>query len=101
MLNMKNNLEYNFRRVEKVEMINLLDSIEDDYKTNMKASYDSFNTYDEVSNETFNDYRVAVAKIEILHEIGLITPEERQDLCEEANVMRLKFLNKYTNKEEK
>ena len=98
---MKANLEYNFRRVEKVEMINLLDSIEDDFMTNMKASYDSFDTYDEVSSETFNDYRVAVGKIEILHEIGLITPTERQDLCEEANAMRLKFLNKYTNKEEK
>ena len=93
---MKANLEYNFRRVEKVEMINLLDSIEEDYLTNMKASYDSFDTYDQVSDETFNDYRVAVGKIEILHEIGLITPTERQDLCEEANAIRLKFLNENT-----
>lgn len=98
---MKANLEYNFRRVEKIEMINLLDSIEDDFLTNMKASYDSFNSYDEVSTETFNDYRVALAKIEILYEIGLITPAECKDLSEEANAMRLKFLNKYTNKEEK
>ena len=93
---MKANLEYNFRRVEKVEMINLLDSIEDDYMTNMKASYDSYDTYDDVSNETYNDYRVALAKIEILHEIGLITPTECKDLCEEANAMRLKFLNENT-----
>lgn len=93
---MKANLEYNFRRVEKVEMINLLDSIEDDYLTNMKASFDSFDTYDQVSDETFNDYRVAVGKIEILNEIGLITPKECADLLEEANVIRLKFLNENT-----
>lgn len=93
---MKANLEYNFRRVEKVEMINLLDSIEEDYLTNMKASFDSFDTYDQVSDETFNDYRVAVGKIEILHEIGLITPTECKDLCEEANAIRLKFLNENT-----
>lgn len=98
---MKANLEYNFRRVEKIEMINLLDSIEDDYMTNMKASYDSFNTYDEVSSETYNDYRVTIGKIEILHEIGLITPAELKDLCEEANAMRLKFLNNHTSKEVK
>lgn len=93
---MKANLEYNFRRVEKVEMINLLDSIEEDYLTNMKASFDSFDTYDQVSDETFNDYRVAVGKIEILQEIGLITPTECKDLCEEANAIRLKFLNENT-----
>lgn len=93
---MKANLEYNFRRVEKVEMINLLDSIEDDYLTNMKASFDSFDTYDQVSDETFNDYRVAVGKIEILNEIRLITPKECKDLCEEANAIRLKFLNENT-----
>ena len=93
---MKANLEYNFRRVEKVEMINLLDSIEDDYMTNMKASFDSFDTYDQVSDETFNDYRVAVGKIEILHEIGLLTPTECKDLCEEANAIRLRFLNENT-----
>ena len=82
-------------------MINLLDSIEDDYLMNMKASYDSFNTYDEVSSETYNDYRVTIGKIEILHEIGLITPAELKDLCEEANAMRLKFLNNHTSKEVK
>lgn len=94
-------LEYNFRKVEKVEMINLLDSMEDDYMTNLKASADAYEDYHNVSEETYNDYRVAIGKIEILHEIGLITPAECKDLCEEANAMRLKFLNKYTNKEEK
>lgn len=89
-------LEYNFRKIEKIEMNNLLDSIEDDYLTNMQASYASFDTYDQVSDETFNDYRVAVGKIEILQEIGLITPTECKDLCEEANAMRLKFLNENT-----
>ena len=98
---MKADLECNFRRVEKVEMNNLLDSIEDDYVTNMNASYDSYDTYDEVSNETYNDYRVAIGKIEILYEIGLITPFEHKDLCEEANAMRLEFLNNHTYKEEK
>lgn len=93
---MRHYFEYNFRRVEKIEMTNLLDSIEDDFSTNMKASFDSFDTYDKVSDETFNDYRVAVGKIEILQEIGLITPAESKVLCEEANAMRLRFLNENT-----
>lgn len=98
---MKANLEYNFRRVEKVEMINLLDSIEHDYELNMESTWNAYDTYDDVSNETYNDYRVALAKIEILHEIGLIIPTECKDLMEEANAMRLKFLNNHTYKEEK
>lgn len=98
---MRANLEYNFRKVEKIEMNNLLDSIENDFRLNMKSSWDSFENYDEVSSETYNDYRVAIGKIEILHEIGLITPAEFKDLCEEANAMRLKFLNNHTTKEEK
>lgn len=98
---MKANLEYNFRKVEKVEMNNLLDSIEQDFRLNMDSTWDSYNTYDEVSSETYNDYRVTIGKIEILHEIGLITPAELKDLCEEANAMRLKFLNNHTSKEVK
>lgn len=98
---MKANLEYNFRKVEKVEMTNLLDSIEHDFEMNMESTWNTYNTYDEVSSETFNDYRIATAKIEILYEIGLITPTEFKDLCEEANAMRLKFLNNHTYKEEK
>ena len=98
---MKANLEYNFRRVEKVEMANLLDSIEYEFEMNMESTWNAYDTHDDVSNETYNDYRVALAKIEILHEIGLITPTECKDLCEEANAMRLKFLNNHTYKEEK
>lgn len=98
---MKANLEYNFRRVEKVEMTNLLDSIEHEFKMNIESTWNSFETYDEVSTETYNDYRVALAKLEILEEIGLITPTEFKDLSEEANAIRLKFLNNHTYKEEK
>lgn len=98
---MKANLEYNFRRVEKVEMTNLLDSIEHEFKMNMESTWNSFETYDEVSTETYNDYRVALAKVEILEEIGLITPTECRYLIEEANAIRLKFLNNHTYKEEK
>lgn len=98
---MKANLEYNFRKVEKIEMNNLLDSIEDDFRLNMESTWNAYDTYDDVSNETYNDYRVALAKIEILHEIGLITPTECTEISEEANAMRLKFLNNHTYKEEK
>lgn len=97
---MRSNLEYNFRRVEKVEMTNLLDSIDHQLEMNMESTWNSYNTYDEVSNETYNDYRVALAKIEILEEIGLITPTECKDIMEEANAMRLKFLNNHTSKKE-
>lgn len=93
---MRANLEYNFRKVEKIEMNNLLDSIENDFRLNMKSSWDSFQTYDEVSSETYDDYRVVLGKIEILYEIGLITSTECKDLSEEANAMRLKFLNDNT-----
>lgn len=98
---MKANLEYNFRRVEKIEMINLLDSIENTFKTHLKASADAYDDYHNISEETFNDYRVIVGKFEILRDIGLISYAECKDLMEEANAIRLKFLNDYTNKEEK
>lgn len=89
---MRNNLEYNFRTPGKVEMINLMEDIEHEYKVNLESSVSSYDTYERVSDETYNDFRCVIAKLEILLALAIITPAESKALIEEANAMRLNIL---------
>ncbi|MBO7695369.1 MAG: hypothetical protein J6T10_22320 [Methanobrevibacter sp.] len=89
---MRNNLEYNFRTPGKVEMIALMEDIEHEYKVNLESSVSSYDTYERVSDETYNDFRCVLAKLEILLALAIITPAESKALIEEANAMRLNIL---------
>lgn len=89
---MRNNLEYNFRTPGRVEMIALMEDIEHEYKVNLESSVSLYDTYERVSDETYNDFRCVLAKLEILLALAIITPAERKALIEEANAMRLNIL---------
>lgn len=89
---MRNNLEYNFRTPGKVEMIALMDKLERAYKINLESSVSSYDTYERVSEETYNDFRCILSELEILAELTIITPTELKALTEEANAMRLNIL---------
>lgn len=89
---MRNNLEYNFRTPGKVEMIALMEDIEHEYKVNLESSVSSYDTYERVSDETYNDFRCVLAKLEILLALAIITSAESKALIEEANAMRLNIL---------
>lgn len=89
---MRNNLEYNFRTPGKVEMITLMDKLERAYKINLESSVSSYDTYERVSEETYNDFRCILSELEILAELTIITPTELKALTEEANAMRLNIL---------
>lgn len=91
---MKNNLSYCYRQIKPVEMYNLMDSIEDVYKSDLKASISSYDTLDDVSTNTYEDYMRVLAKFQILYEIGLIDESEYDNLKEYAYHLRFEELNK-------
>lgn len=100
---MKNSLEYNFRKAEHVEMINLMESIESVYRHDLWSTVRTFDTYEEISAETYVDYMKVCAKIEVLEQVGILLPTEEADLKAEANAIRLDILQEYekiVNKED-
>lgn len=89
---MRDKLKYSFRTPGKVEMISLMDSIERAYKVNLESSVFSYDTYERVSEETYNDFRCILAQLELLADLAIITSIELTALTEEANAMRLNIL---------
>jgi len=97
---MRNELEYNFRKAEHVDMISLMESIKSVYRLELESTVKSFDQYHYVSEETYVDYMKVCAKIEVLEQVGLLLPTEEADLKAEAYAIRLDILKELENKED-
>lgn len=97
---MRNKLEYNFRKAEHVEMISLMESIESVYRHELESTLKSFDSYHDVSDETYVDYMKVCAKIDVLEQVGILLPTEEADLKAEAYAIRLDILKELENKED-
>lgn len=67
---------YNIRCGKNINILEFVKDLEDEYRRKLKASIDSFDTEDEVSSETFNDYEICKEQFNLLKELGYIEPEE-------------------------
>lgn len=84
-----------------VDMEKFLGELDKCYINELEASIESFDTYDEVSNETFNDYKVVCGKLEILERLGYLTEEEKDEMLKTAFDMRLKKLPEENDEEDR
>lgn len=80
------------RKGDKVNMEELLASFDDMFLADLNASISSFDTYGEVSSETYNDYKLTCARLEILNRLGYLDDEELIAMRQTAAEMRLKKL---------
>ena len=80
-----------------VDMSKLLEEMDHKYLLDLSASAKEFDTYDEVSNETFDDLRVVKGQLYLLERLGYLTNEEREDISSAAEDMRLKKLEGLSN----
>ena len=80
------------RKGDKVNMEELLGSLDDMLLADLDGSISSFDTYEEISAETFNDYKLTCARLDILHLLGYLDEEETDAMRQTAAEMRLKKL---------
>lgn len=87
------------RKGYKVNMEELLGSLEDMFLADLDASISSYDTKDEVSSETYNDYKLTCARLELLNQLGYLEDEELDAMRQTAAEMRLKKLEELEHEE--
>lgn len=71
------------------------------YLADLDATINSFDDYESVSSETYNDYKVVCAKLEVLEKCEYLTIEEADEMRKCAAEMRYKKLEELQNEENK
>ena len=89
------------RKGNKVNMEELLGSLDDIFLADMDGTISSYDTYEEISTETYNDYKLTCATLDILHELGYLDEEETDAMRQTAAEMRLKKLEGLEHEEDR
>lgn len=76
----------------KLDMLREIEELQETYYHDMQASVDAYNTLDEVSKETFSDYRCVCKVLETFAKLGYLMPEEAHAMKEAAWEQRLSVL---------
>ena len=80
------------RKGNKVNMEELLGSLDDMFLADMESSLFAFSDYETVSDETYNDYKLTCARLELLNQLGYLEDDELDAMRQTAAEMRLKKL---------
>lgn len=80
------------RKGNKINMEEFLGELDTLYLADLDATISSYRTYDEVSAETYNDYKVACANIEMLWRLGYLNANELNAMRQTVADMRIKRL---------
>lgn len=80
------------RKGDKVNMEEMLASLDNMFIADMESSIFAFSDYETVSDETYNDYKLTCARLEILNTLGYLDDEELDAMRQTAAEMRLKKL---------
>ena len=96
---MKDKLEYNLRCGKHLNIVTELEEIEANYKVSLKATLYAFDTYNEVSEETYNDYVTVCAVLDTYERMGYLEHEETDAIKKEAEKERINTLSLLEEKE--
>lgn len=92
MMNISKRLDTNFRAGFRLNMPDLLQDLEDQYRASLKATVDNFDFYDEVSNETFNDASIMKAQLALLVKTGYLDQAECEAMIQVVDMIRMNIL---------
>lgn len=88
------------RKGDKVNMEELLGTLDSLFIADLEASISSYATYEEISAETYNDYKNVCAKLEMLYFLGYLDEDETDAMRKTAAEMRIKKLEEVEHDEE-
>ena len=85
-------MENTHRAGGTVNMDELLGELDSLYLADMDATISSYDTYEEIGAETYNDYKIVCAKLEMLNKLRYLAEDEKDEMMKTAAEMRLKKL---------
>lgn len=80
------------RSGKTVNMVEQMDELERKYRADLIADIDSFDSYDEVSNETLSDLNAVKTCLKIFNTLGYLDNEELNSMIEYAETLRKSML---------
>ena len=95
--NLINVKKYEMRKGKAVNMPDLLEKFDYEFEIDLTASINANDSYEAVSNETFNDLLKVKAKLYLLFELDYLTHTEYEAIAEVAEEMRLEKLEELKN----
>ena len=75
-----------------VNIAEQMDELERKYRADLIADIESFDTYDEISNETLSDLNAVKTCLKIFNTLGYIDNEELNSMSEYAETLRKTML---------
>ena len=91
-MNVNKRLNVNFRAGYRLNILDILQNLEDKYRSNLKATVDCFDGYEEISNETLNDNQIFIAELHVLYTCGYINEDELESMVSIADDIRMNIL---------
>lgn len=91
-MNVNKRLNVNFRTGYRLNILDILQDLEDKYRSNLKATVDCFEGYEEISNETINDNQIFIAELHVLLTCGYINEDEFEVMVPIADKIRMNIL---------
>ena len=93
-MNVNKRLNVNYRAGYRLNILDVLQNLEDKYRSSLEVTCDVYKTYDEVSNETLNDKLIFIAELHVLLTCGYINEDEFDAMVPIADEIRVNILEK-------
>lgn len=87
------------RKGNKVNMNEVMESLDAMLLADLEASILAYSDYEAVSDETYNDYKLTCARLEILNQLGYLSDDELDAMRQTAAKMRLAKLEEMEHEE--
>ena len=100
-MNVNKRLNVNFRAGYRLNVIEVLQEMEDKYRTMLNMTVDNFEFYDDISNETYNDAIVFKAELGVLLITGYLNEDEVEAMNPIVDQIRMEILSKLEKEGEK
>lgn len=91
-MNVNKRLNVNYRAGYRLNILDVLQELEDKYRTCLSTTLDSFESHEEVSNETYNDACIFKAELGLLLVTGYINEDELDAMIPIVDEIRLDIL---------
>ena len=80
------------RTGKTIDMFSEIEDLQAKYLSDLRASVDAFETYGEVSEETFNDLNSLRGTLSLFVMLGYLFDEEYEEMIKEAEIQRKNIL---------
>jgi hypothetical protein len=94
---MKEQFNTIMRSGKQLDMYREIEDLQAKYYEDMQSSVSSFEFYDEVVTETYNDYMIVKNTLNLFAKLGYLYKDEAEDMIQSAWEQRLSVLEGLTN----